>query len=176
MNSLKILTSDNLVIVDGVPLTIAVGDLIDSAIWAISFENGVGEVEYSQLDRPNEIINHIGDYQEIIDLHGTELAKINESQAEIAQQNASEAAALQVKITGFEFRGVQISYTREDRALVLEANQALDKKKPDGQYYLSDDQALTLKFSNGTNLPLNREEFETEFFPVFFGVAASEFM
>jgi hypothetical protein len=176
MNTLKILSSDNLVIVDDEALQFDIAGLLDDDIWAVSFNGTVGEIEYTDPERANEPLNHLGDYQDIINLHVTQLAAAIAAETELQNTLDQAKAEMAVKMTGFKFRGVDISYTREDRAAVGEASNALEKKTPMGQFYVPDSMPIKISFSNGTRLPLTRAEFDNEFFPAFFAQAVAEFM
>ncbi len=176
MNKLKILVPDNLVMVDGITLQMDLTDLIASDIWAVSFEDGKGEIEFTDPDSANQTINHLADYQTIVDAHATILAQENELASEAAQLAAAQAADLKVKMDGFDYKGQMISFSQPDRRAVAEANQAFEKKDPSGSYYVPDTTALTIKFENGSTLALTRSEFDTEFFPQFFQRASADFM
>lgn len=176
MTKVKIIAIDNVVMVDDVTLKIDTTELIDKGVWSVSFDGTTGEIEYTDDTKENQRINHVADYQRYIDLHGQELAKQTEEQAEIEQQMAAEMAPEKAKLDGFDYKGKLVSYTEKDRQRVAEASQTFEKKKPSGEPYVEDGQALKVTFANETVLWITREEFENEFFQAFFAHASPEFM
>ncbi len=176
MNTLKILVQDKLIMVDGVAMHFNLDDLIDADIWAVSFDNDKGEVEYIDPERENETINHVGPYQEIIDRHASAYQAMQAQQAEIEASNQAEAAALQLKLDGFDYKGTAVSFTEPDRRTVAEANAAFDKQTPAGDFYLADGVLLRMKFQNGNEIRVDRIEFDNEFFPQFFARASADFL
>lgn len=176
MNSFKILVADDLVMVDGIAVNIDMTDLADRGIWAVSFEGGSGEIEYADESKANLNINHLADYQHIVDQHALLLAEQTAEQEAAEQALADQMQAIKIKTDGFDYKGAMVSYTTDDRRAVAEAGQVFDKKKPNGDYYVPDGLPLKIKFVNGTNVQLTREQFENEFLPAFFPRASAEFM
>lgn len=178
MNNFKILVIDDLVMVDGIAVNIDMTDLADQGIWAVSFESasGRGEIEYADESKANLNINHLADYQHIVDQHALLLAQQTAEQEAAEQALAEQMQAIKIKTDGFDYKGVMVSYTIDDRRAVAEAGQVFDKKKPNGDYYVPDGLPLKIKFVNGTNVQLTRAQFENEFLPAFFPRASAEFM
>lgn len=92
-------------------------------------------------------------------------------QIELHQLNLDES-----RMMGLDYKGSQVSYSKEDISMIFRADHIFQKKNKDGDYFLPEEKKLILSFSNGRKLNLNRSEFEDEFLPEFFNIASQEFI
>lgn len=79
---LTLISEDNTVIIDGVSQVFDYSDLIDSAIWAVQWDNTFGEIEYRDPATYNEAITSISVFQPIINRYAS-----NQQTVDTAVQN-----------------------------------------------------------------------------------------
>ena len=174
MTTLKIINTDNVVIVDGNILTLNVSAMLPANVWAVSYDGAAGEVEYSDAT-PNAAISDINDYAAILQLHADELIIATAAQQPTAAEIAAQADWA-TKMAGFTYNGTMVSFTAPDCVAVTQASIWFDKKDSNATDYVATADTLTLSFANGATVALNRLEFETQFLPAFFAQISPEFI
>ena len=182
-----LVTNDNVMLVGDNAMNIDLSDLAAAGIWAVHFDGATGHIEYADPNRANQVIHDTAIISEQLSAFNEKLANEQAQAAQAAAQAQAEQSerdaqrqAQQEKLAGFDYthhdKAMKISFTEQDRRAVMEANSALNKRAPNGEYYIGDDVPLRIRFSNGESPMFTRDEFETQFFPAFFQAASSEFL
>jgi hypothetical protein len=93
----SIVPDDKVIIIDGKPIEFDYS--ISSDIHAIQWYKTEGEIEYKDINKPNEKITDFSDYQYLVDLHSSEDQKIEDKKtADLAAEQAAEDARIAAKL------------------------------------------------------------------------------